>query len=119
MRNLCIFCSLFRGNISEVDSAWKISQYFKDLPYFEFALELLLYKALESSNLAELQKAISFLQSHSSFPRIVMSCARKMEISFWHNLFEIAGPAERFFDVNGDVLNYLIFKNMVLFLDMP
>lgn len=75
--------------------------FFEDLPYFEFVIELVLYKALEASesDSTELQVLISFLKTHISFPKIIMYCARKIEASFWQKLFAISGPPEDIFEV--------------------
>ncbi|EMR09555.1 hypothetical protein PNEG_02142 [Pneumocystis murina B123] len=77
---------------------------YQKLVYFNHILELLLYNVLEKEiNCLKdfdplLPKVASFLNHFPKMLDIVASCARKIEISFWKNLFSVIGTPRELFE---------------------
>ncbi|KTW27018.1 hypothetical protein T552_02511 [Pneumocystis carinii B80] len=77
---------------------------YQKLVYFNHILELLLYNVLEKGiNCSEdydplLPKVAFFLKHFPKMLDIVASCARKIEVSFWKNLFSAVGTPKELFE---------------------
>ncbi|CCG84738.1 protein of unknown function [Taphrina deformans PYCC 5710] len=84
-----------------VGDAFAISTRFSSQPQFPYVLEVLLYKALESSSEGHtdlLTTTWKLLQKHAQLmPEVVVACARKSEISTWDVLFSVTGAPLQFY----------------------
>lgn len=101
--------------------------HYSDLPYFDYALELLLHDVLEAEFRQEQRQrsapsvpgspemapatsattghsrlfphAVAFVEQFSQFLDVVVKCARKTEVERWRYLFQYCGDPVELFDV--------------------
>ena len=85
---------------------------YQSLVFFAHALEILLHTVLESEPDTEdalgfaetgnpeiLSSTIEFIDHFESSLEVVVSCARKTEMSRWRRLFDIVGNPKELFEV--------------------
>ncbi|KAK8196793.1 WD40 repeat protein [Zalaria obscura] len=99
---------LLRHHLAQFDhpSALHLAHSYQKLPYFAYALEVLLHNVLDeevdsppdSAELALLPSVLSFLSSFSAYLDIIVGCTRKTELRSWHTLFKYLPPVQQLFE---------------------
>ncbi|KAJ9054314.1 WD40 repeat protein [Entomophthora muscae] len=77
--------------------AYLFSINYEPYPYFGYGLEILLHDILVRAP-EDLPKATNLIRQFPHFPEVVVSCARKIEVALWEQLFEIVGSPYLLFE---------------------
>ncbi|KAI9595728.1 RIC1-domain-containing protein [Syncephalis fuscata] len=83
-----------------------LAQYYEHHAYFGHVLEMLLHRVLEDEVEGYLNEqgeplmplVINFLKRFSNYLEVLVKCARKVEVSLWRHLFDVAGPPRDLFN---------------------
>ena len=99
----CVLEGLVRKKL--LIDAKKIAIYYRYLPYFLHALELLVHRVLEeeansSSDPSKhlLKDVIQFVEQFPEYLKIISHCTRKSEVAIWPHLFSIVGESRILFE---------------------
>lgn len=68
-----------------------IAEKYESAPYFSQVLETLLFRAVTSSEEAELAPAVALVKSFGCWASVLAGCSRKVEMHYWPRLFKLAG----------------------------
>eukprot|EP00727_Mastigamoeba_balamuthi_P006376 m51a1_g2359 hypothetical protein (1016) ;mRNA; f:609891-613709 len=89
-----LFESLATGGVA---GAVTVAKRFRASPFISHSLELMLFEALESKSDDRMASVVKFLRRFTEYDRLVMRCARKVDVSAWGRLFSFAGnPTDLF-----------------------
>ena len=109
-----------------LEAATQLAQGYRELPYFDHALELLMHETLERhglgrrpptddgagaidgafsgdagvANRANLALVIQFAEQFPNYVDVIVQCARKTEVERWPDLFQVAGDPVELFEVH-------------------
>ncbi|KAI8056584.1 RIC1-domain-containing protein [Syncephalis plumigaleata] len=83
-----------------------LAQYYQHHAYFGHVLEMLLHRVLEDEVEGYLDEqgaplmpvVIEFLKRFPNYLEVLVQCARKVEVTLWRHLFDIAGPPQDLFN---------------------
>jgi len=94
-----VLADLLHSSRSNPTLAAAIAAQFAPVPHFAHSLELLLHETLDRDDRSrDLATVVDFLRPWPPFAKVVASCARKMDVRYWHRLFTCVGPPQPLFD---------------------